>query len=264
MSPALGAAREELADIYAARNKRADELDQLQVLAGFDREHVERQLALALAQARVGRTESAVATLSTALDRTPDDVRVYEVLGRVWLQAADARDDRLAFKKALEALDRIGTDPRATSDALTLYGRALLRDGQLERAEQVLQQATTRYPLDPSSFTYYAAVAERMNHLDAARQALIDYGALAGDDAQALPRATRIAALSIRLDDPASAVRWLQKVADVTPSDVKALAALAEAQIKAADFDAARKTIDRGLEIDPSNAALQRLSRTQK
>src|SRR5580765_3154601 len=74
LSPALSAAREELADVYAAQGKRADELDQLQVLAGLDRD-VERQLAVALAQARAGRTELAVATLGTALDRAPDNPR---------------------------------------------------------------------------------------------------------------------------------------------------------------------------------------------
>jgi tetratricopeptide (TPR) repeat protein len=230
MSPGLGAAREELADAYQAQGKRADELDQLQVLAGLDRDHVERQVAVALAQARAGRTESAVATLGTALDRNPNNLGVYEALGRVWLQNAEGRDDQFALKKALEALDRIGADPRSSSDALTLYGRALLRDGQTARAEQVLQQATTRYPLDPSSFTHYAAAAEQLNHLGAARQALIDYSALAGDDAQAASRATRIAALSMRLKDPASAVRWLQKAADANPSDAKLLASLADAR----------------------------------
>jgi tetratricopeptide (TPR) repeat protein len=55
LSPALSAAREELADVYGAQGKRADELDQLQVLAGLDLDHVERQLAVALAQARAGR-----------------------------------------------------------------------------------------------------------------------------------------------------------------------------------------------------------------
>src|SRR4029077_4766047 len=51
LSPALGAAREELADVYAAQGKRADELVQLQVLVGLDpdQDHVERQLAVALA-----------------------------------------------------------------------------------------------------------------------------------------------------------------------------------------------------------------------
>jgi tetratricopeptide (TPR) repeat protein len=260
LSPALGAAREELADIYAAQSKRADELDQLQVLAGLDR-NVERQLAVALAQARAGRMESAVATLGTALDRAPDNPRVYEALGKVWLQNAEARDDPFALNKALEALDRIGTDPRSSSDALTLYGRALLRDGQTARAEQVLQQATTRYPLAPSSLTYYATAAEQLNHLDAARQALIEYGALAGDEAQSLSRTMRIAALSLRLNDPASAVRWLQKAVDANPSDVKLRASLADAQQRAGDDDAARQTIERGLAIEPENPGLLRLKR---
>jgi tetratricopeptide (TPR) repeat protein len=261
LSPALGGVREELADLYAAQGKRASELDQLQVLADLDPDHVERQLAVALAQARAGRTETAIATIGAALDRTPDNPRVYEALGRVWLQNAEARDDRFALKKSLEALDRIGTDPRSSSDALTLYGRALLRDGQTARAEQVLQQATTRYPLDPSSFTYYATAAEQLNHLDAARQALIDYGALAGDDAQSPSRMIRIAALSLRLNDPASAVQWLQRAADANPSDAKVLASLADAQLKAGDGDAARESIARGLALEPENPTLLTLSR---
>lgn len=243
LSPGLSGARDELADTYQAQGKRADELDQLQVLAGLDSAHIGRQVAFALAQARGGRLESAVATLGAAIDRAPDDPQVYEALGRVWLQNAEAHDDRLALKKALEALDRIGTDPRSSSNGLTLYGRALLRDGQTARAEQVLQQATTRFPLDSSSFGYYANAAERLNHLDAARQALVDYDALVGDDAQMLPRAMRIAALSIRLDDPASAVRWLRKAAAANPSDTMALTALAVAQRKAGDNDGAAATI---------------------
>jgi tetratricopeptide (TPR) repeat protein len=250
LSPALGAAREELADVYAAQGKRADELDQLQVLAGLDKDQVERQLVLALAQARAGRTESAVATLGTALDRAPDNPRVYETLGRVWLQNAEARDDRFALKKALEALDRVGTDPRSSSEALTLYGRALLRDGQTARAEQVLQRATTRFPVDASSFTYYATAAEQLNHLDAARQALIEYGAVARDDAQSQSRTLRIASLSLRLNDPASAVRWLQRAADANPSDVKVLASLANAQRKAGDEEGAARTIARRLALE--------------
>ena len=46
-----------------------------------------------------------------------------------------------------------------------------------------LEQATTRFPVDPSAFLFYATAAERQNHLDAARQALIDYSALVADDA---------------------------------------------------------------------------------
>ena len=110
-----------------------------------------------------------------------------------------------------------------------------MRDGQTARAEQVLQQATTRYPLDPSAFSTYATAAEQLHHLDAARQALIDYNALVGDDAQLPSRAARIASLSIRLNDPASAVRWLLKAATANPSDTSVLALLADAQRRAAD-----------------------------
>jgi hypothetical protein len=86
-----------------------------------------------------------------------------------------------------------------------------LRDNQIDRAEQLLQLATTRFPIDTSAFLYYADAAERLNHLDAARQALIDLAALQGDDDQMAHRAARIASLSMRLNDPVSAARWVQK-----------------------------------------------------
>jgi tetratricopeptide (TPR) repeat protein len=264
LSPGLIPAREELADLYAAQNRRADELDQLQVIAGLDRDHVERQIAVGLAQARAGHAEPAVLSLGTALERTPDQPIVYEALGRVWLEDAEARDDRAALNKSLEALERIGSGPASTSAALTLFGRALLRDNQLDRAEQTLLQATTHFPVEPAAFLLYAAAAERQNHFGAARRALIDYGSLTGDDGQIVWRATRIAALSLRLDDPETAARWLQRALDVTPNDVRLLAGLGEAQLKSGDRDAARTTVERGLAVDPEHPGLRTLARRVK
>ena len=266
-SPGLIAAREELADLYGSQSRRADVLDQLQVLAGLDRTRVERQVVVALAQAGAGHTEPAVVTLGTALERSPDDPRVYQALGQVWLQDAETRNDRLALNKAIEALERAGSGATATSDTLTLLGRALLRDGQNDRAEQILQLATTRYPVDPSAFLHYAAAAERQKHLDAARQALIDYAALQGDASDVAERATRIAALSTRLNDPASAARWLQKAVVASgPGAVDAhlLASLADAQVKAGDADAAQATVARGLDADATNRELLTLARRLK
>jgi len=199
MSPGLIPAREELADLYSSHARRGEVLDQLQLLAGLDHNRVERDVVVALAQARTGRTEPAILTLGTALERTPDDPRIYQALGEVWLQDAEARNDRFALNKALEALERAASGANASSETLSLFGRALLRAGQIERAEKVLQLATMRYPIEPSAFSYYAAVAERLRHFDAARQALIDLSALQGDDAGATERAARIAALSKRL-----------------------------------------------------------------
>jgi tetratricopeptide (TPR) repeat protein len=261
LSPGFIAAREELADLYGGQSRRADELDQLQIMAGLDREHVERQIAVGLAQARAGHPEPAVLALGTALERTPDQLLVYEALGRVWLDDAEARDDRTALNKSLEALERACSNPGATSTALTLFGRALLRDGQIQRAEQTLLQATTRFPVDPPAFLFYATAAERQNHLEAARRALVDYSSLAADDPQLATRAERIASLSLRLDDPATAALWLGRALEASPADLRLLASLGEAQLKSGDRDGARSTVARGLAIDPAHPALRALSR---
>ena len=60
IAPALVPAREELAELYGALGRRADELEQLQLIAVLDRSRPERQVALGLAQARSGQEELAV------------------------------------------------------------------------------------------------------------------------------------------------------------------------------------------------------------
>jgi tetratricopeptide (TPR) repeat protein len=261
LSPGLIAPRDELADLYGSLGRRADELEQLQLLAGLDREHVERQVAVGLAHARAGHADLAVLTLGNALERTPDQPLIYGALGRVWLDIAQTRNDRVALDKAIEALEHVASSPAATSEILTLYGRALLQDGQSEAAELTLEQATERYPLDPSAFLFYATAAEQQNHLVEARQALGEYGALVPGDVDLAPRAMRIAALSLRLNDVASGVEWFKRAAAASPNDVRILAALADAQVRAGDRDGAKATIARGLEADPANAALLALAR---
>src|ERR1051326_2194784 len=251
LTPGSIAAREELADLYASMGRTDDELAQLQLLASLDRDHVERQVAVGLAHARAARTASpaaptrhedlALLTLSGALERTADDPLVYRALGQVWLDIAIGRQDRVALNKAREALARvIATPSAATSEALTLYGRALLRAGELDLAEKVLRQATERFPVEPSAFAQYAAVAEVANRPEAARRALIQYGLLVVNDADFVNRASHIASLSLRVNDPAGAVHWLEQASAAAPDDMHLVALLADAQLRAGDRAAAR------------------------
>jgi tetratricopeptide (TPR) repeat protein len=258
LSPALVPAREELAEIYAALGRHADEIEQLQVVAALDRAHVERQVAVGLAHARAGHGELAVLTLGSALERMPDQPLIYAALGRVWLSMADTRDD--ALSKALEALERVSSGSGATSAALTLYGRALARANQLEAAERALQQATTRFPVDPEAFLVYADVSERRNHPAEARSALLDYGALVNAESDFAGRAARIGRLSLRLNEAATAVQWLRRAAASRTADVSLLQSLAEAQLRAGDRPGAALTVAQALERDPANAALLALS----
>jgi tetratricopeptide (TPR) repeat protein len=264
LSPGLVAARDELANLYVALGRRSDELEQFQLLADLDRDRVERQVALGLVQAHAGHTDLAVFTLNAALDRAPGQPLVNRALGQVWLERAEARDDADDLKKALGALGRVAGQDDAPSEALVLYGRALLLDGEVEEAERTLRRAVSRFPVQPSAFTYYATAAERLNHLDVARRALLDYGKLAGDRDDFTPRARHIASLSLRLGEPAVAVDWLQRASSRNPGDVRILAELADAQLRAGDREAARATIARGLEKDPANTALLALAQREK
>jgi len=254
LSAGLIPAREELADLYGLLGRRQDELEQLQLLAGLDRDHIERQIAIGLAHARAGHGDLAVVTLGNALERGRDQLLIYAALGQVWLDLAPTRTD--ALPKALEALERVASTPFATSRILTLYGRALLLDGNAESAEQVLEQATGRYPVDPTSFLHYANAAERQSHFDVARRALMSYGALAPEEGETASRSARIAALSLRLNDMPAAVDWFTRASNASPNDVRFLASLADAQIRDGDREAAQATLARGLEKDPKNPAL--------
>lgn len=234
ISPALVAAREELADLYGESNRRNDQLDQLQVLAGLDRPHVERQVAVGLAHARARRWDAAVLTLSSALERAQDDPILYGAIGQVWLESAQARNDRVDLSKAREALVRVASGSGASSEVLMLAGRAALDDGDLAAAEQSLQQASQRFPIVPAALVLYAAVAERQNHPDAARRALIQYEALEPADPEFAPHATKIAALSVRLNDLATAGDWVARGLAKDPQNV-ALVALAKRLSAASD-----------------------------
>jgi tetratricopeptide (TPR) repeat protein len=272
LSPASIPAREELADLYASLARRGDELEQLQAIAALDRDRPERQVAIGLAHARwsadlqepasrrAGHADLAVLTLTSALERVPDHPLVYGALGRVWLDIARARNDVVALNKALEAFELVGSTSDATSETLTHYGRALLQNGQVDLAERTLQQATERYPVEPTAFVFYATAAEQQGHWDAARQAWLLFGALVGDDEDFVARAERIAALSLHMNDTATAIEWLERANEVGP-DERLVGLLAEAQLRAGDRPAAQATIARGLARYPQDAALLALSR---
>ena len=257
LQPGMIPAREELAELYRALDRHTEELEQLQVIAGLDRDHVARQVAVGLAHARAGHWDMAVLTLGGALERSPNEPEIYRALGKIWLERP--RDDRAFLSKAREALERVASSPAATSETLTLYGRALLQEGDVEGAEHALQQATLRFPVEPSAFTLYASTAEKQNHFDAARQALIAYGGLTPNDGEFVQRATRIAALSLRVNDPQTAVGWLSQASSSNPNDLRLLASLADAQIRSGDRASAKATVTRGLEKDATNRPLRNL-----
>lgn len=261
LAPGLIPAREELAALYERVGRYPSQLEQLQVLAALDSSHVERQIAVGIAHAKAGHPDAAAVTFTNALERSPDDLRVYQELGRMWLDVSVTRDDPDAVKKAIEALDHLGAGQSASSEGLTLYGRALARNGELEAARRVLDQAARRLPVSPDAFSALADVAEQQHEAETARAALLDYQALVGEDAGTVARAGRLGLLSLTANDVPSAQRWLQRALASEPENPRWLKGLAQADAQAGDVTIARASLAKALVVTPNDADLLALAK---
>ncbi len=260
LAPALLKAREELADLYSGLGRTEEWITQLEALRALDPSPA-RDVALGLAYSKAGQADRAVIMLRHAAERHPAYRHTYVALGRVWLETAQARSDRVELNKALEALEKAVSE-EDTSEAYMLFGRALLLASDPEPAERMLQQATDKLPADPLAFYYLADAAERCAHLGVARQALLNYIALAGEDPDLRRRAAlavRVADLSMRIDDFPLAATWYERAAPSLAADENVLVKLANARWRAGQPEAARSLLDKVLEKNPTNSAARNL-----
>jgi tetratricopeptide (TPR) repeat protein len=182
LSPTFAAAREELVELYDSVGRRREAIEQLEALATLEPNRPARLVSVGRAYARWGRTDAAILTLARAAERFPGDPAVRTALGQVWLAVAAREDDPAALKKAVAALQPMTISSSTPTDALVVYGEALLRSGDTRAAEQAFVEAATRRPVDPVVFRHLGDAAERLGHRAAARDALLRYAALVGED----------------------------------------------------------------------------------
>ena len=180
LRPALAPPREVLAGLHASEGRYEAQLQQLEALAVLEPQRGDRHISLGLAYAAAGHADLAVLSLGRAAERLPNQPAIYVALGRVWLQAAEERGDQAALRKAIEALEPIATHSAANSDALALYGRALLVAGDAERAEPLLEAAAARLPVESETLRSLALAAWQLHHLGLAEQALAQHDVLFG------------------------------------------------------------------------------------
>lgn len=214
LSPGLTAPREALAALFTSTGDNARALDQLEALAALDPWQPDRFVALGLAHARSRRFDAAVLALSRAVERFPDAPQVYAALGKVWLDAAEVREDTQALRNAIEALSTAASHGDVTSAALTDLGRAWLIAGNTAAAERALRRAIDQRPVDPAAFLHLATVARYGGRTQEARDSLIRYATLLGDAEPLAAIATQIASDSIRLGEPQVALRWIDRAID--------------------------------------------------
>ena len=253
IAPAFIPAREELAELHRLQQQTRREIEQLDALYALDPGTPERLIAVGRAHLRAGNRELAVLTLGRAAENFKEFPGIYAALGQVWLDAAEDRGDPSDLRKALEALAPVAALPAASSETLGMYGRALMLAGRHVEAEGVLRKASLLFPIDTDVLQHLASTAQRLGHLDEARQALIKYSALVDDDRDEAVRAVRIGDLSMQLEDAASAAAWYQRSDALRAADASLLARLADAQSRAGQAAPALATIKRALEKDPAH-----------
>ena len=267
LAPTMLQAREELADLYEKLGRPDESIAQHEALRALD-PSAPRDVTLGLAYAAAGQNDRAILTLRHAAERHPQHRYTYVALGKVWLETAQARSDHVDLAKAVEALEKAIEEAHGqeTSEAYTLLGRALLLQGDVERAEIALRQATEKLPAEAIAFYYLADAAERRGHVEVARRALIDYVGLVGEDPDARRRAafnTRIADLSTRLSDFPTAATYFER-ASTFFNDPDSLVKIADARWRAGQVDAAREIIARVLEKTPQHPGAVSLLRRMK
>ena len=255
------AAREALAEVYSLEGEHTRAINEFEALAALDPARAERAVALGLAQARAGRDEAAVMTLSRAVERFPDATRVYAALGHVWLTAAQRRGDRVALNKALEALTQAANHADATSETFAELGHAWLLAGDSKAAERALRQSVAKLPVPAEAYLQLANVTARDGRLQDARDALLKYATLVGDDKPLTAVAVRIGDYSVQLGDPTLAVRWFDRAIDEGGANTSLQLKLADAAWRAGDVARAHQVIDDALSAEPENASLRQLKR---
>ena len=253
------APREALAEVYALEGEHGKAINELEALAALDATRAGRLVAVGLAQARAGRDDAAVTTLSRAVDRFPDAPQAYAALGHVWLAGAQRRGDRIALNKALEALQQAASRSDASSETFAELGRAWSLAGDMPAAERALRQAVARLPVPPEAYLQLADVTVRDGRIQDARDALLKYATLVGDEKPLADVSTRIADLSLRLGEPALAVRWFDRAIDASGPSTALQVRLADAAIKSGDIDRARHVLDEALVADPGNRQLTQM-----
>ena len=180
-----------LADLHAARGRDREELALRESAAALDTAGPAALMNVARAYAAKGRSDQAIAALTRAADQHPGSSAVqdapWDACGSTWPTASR---DTAALGRALALLAPMAAKPDASSETLTLYGRALLLDGSLIAAERVLERATLQFPIAPDAFALLGEAAARRGHRAAAelarrKQAALDVLGIRGSRLQA-------------------------------------------------------------------------------
>ena len=139
------------------------------------------------------------------------------------------------------------------------WSRASVLTGDRSGAERALRQAVAKLPVPPEAYLQLAELTGRDGRIQDARDALLKYATLVGDDKPLAAIATQIGDYSVRLGEPSLAMRWFDRAIDEGGPNGALQVKLADAALRAGDAARAQQVIADGLTSEPGNRTLQQL-----
>jgi tetratricopeptide (TPR) repeat protein len=193
--------------------------------------------------ALLGETKTALAQISALKDWHPPDVNLFNNIGEVYLIAGES-DKAVAAGQLAHKLDPMDDAARR------LLGRAYDQAGEHASAVQIwepLAESHPEYRLDLASASLKAEDSEK------ALQVAIDF---LEDQPASLEAKTIVGKALIQLGQHEEALHYLEEAVASAPQSPQAWLALAGCQNALSDYEAARQTIQSGLEAIPDSGEL--------
>ena len=246
-APQQDSLRAELARIYMKQGAMEEAIAELEAIRSSSGEHQQADMLLIYARLRTGDFVEARKLITDMLKQSPDDPRLYTVLGSVELLA----------KNPTVARDHLQTALGLKADyipALLSLARLNLMDGNLTEASKLFDQILQTDKASVAAMMGHAQIAEQQGEHD---QALSWVKRARAATAKALSPRHVLARYYLKTRNATAALEVAEEIHTLKPDEASSLLLLSQAQQMAGHKRDAVKTLERLLEKSPNDLGVR-------
>lgn len=253
--------RAEIARVYMKQGDMEEAIAELESIKNTEDDHQQAELLLVYARLRTGDFAEARKLLNGMLKETPDDPKLYTILGGVELLAKNIKVARDHFQTAL----RLKADYIPAQLSLA---RMNLKDGKLTEASKQFDRVLQLDKTSVTAMMGHAQIAEQQGEHDQALSWV--KRARAANSKALLPRLV-LARYYLKTRNATAALEVAEEVHALKPNEAISLFLLSQAQQMAGHLRDAVKTLETLLEKSPNDLGVhmalavnyQELSKTE-
>jgi tetratricopeptide (TPR) repeat protein len=229
---------------YAAQDKLAEAMQEMQQGITADPSRAESYLNMALIQLRANLPDQAEGNFKEAADKAPKAMNMQLALGDFYQSHNRFPEAEQQFQKAIST-DLQDPAPRAA------LARLMMAEGKREEVETFLKQTKTDLPNNSEAYRMLGDFYFAAGDLD---RATAEYGSLYNDhphDAQVKKNYIQLLILKGSADE---AAKLNDQILKANPHDVEALVYRGQIQLRRGDTGAAISSLQDAIKSDPNNA----------